>query len=281
MKELTLTVERIADSPEEAVEALAEVEMFRAHREMFDGGTARIAATRMTPTTCWRTYGGDVKVLQKYALRIVSQCVSSSGCESTFALIHTKVRNRLGCAKLHKLVYVHYNLKLRIQQMEEDRPEIELDACGILMEVTLFDSENPIMDWLNRSSSEYKPIVDKGVVPPKPSKVVINEVRLEKSSDVVLDKPINFWASKRKHPTYASKQKKKKGKKVVADGEEDIVRSDDDTDSPSNSLDYAEFQDSSSPEDDGGNDDDNDGPDGKGGVRGGEQYVQATESQSC
>jgi hypothetical protein len=37
---------------------------------------------------------------------------------STFALIHTLLRNRLGYDKLHKLVYVHNNLKLRIQQQE-------------------------------------------------------------------------------------------------------------------------------------------------------------------
>jgi hypothetical protein len=55
--------------------------------------------------------------LQGCALRIVSQCCSSSGCEknwSTFALIHTKVRNRLSYKKLYKLVYVNYNLRIRL-----------------------------------------------------------------------------------------------------------------------------------------------------------------------
>jgi len=67
----------------------------------------------------WFQFGGEVPTLQKYALRIVSQCVSSSGCErnwSTFALVHTKIRNKLGYDKLHKLVYVHYNLKERIRE---------------------------------------------------------------------------------------------------------------------------------------------------------------------
>ena len=142
------------------------------------------------------------------------------------------------------------------------------------METALFDSENPIIDWLSKSISEYEPTVDEGVVPPKPSKVVN-----EKSSDAILDKPSNLWALKRKHPNCARKEKKKKGKKAVVDEEEDIVGSDDDMDTPPNSLDYAESQDSSSPEDDGGNDDNDDRPDGKGGERGGQQYVQATESQ--
>jgi hypothetical protein len=49
------------------------------------------------------------------ALRLVSQCCSSSGCEhnwSTFALVHIKVRNQMSHKKLHKLVYVNYNLGL-------------------------------------------------------------------------------------------------------------------------------------------------------------------------
>jgi hypothetical protein len=58
----------------------------------------------------WSAYGGEHKKLQMLARRIVSQCLSSSGCErnwSTFALVHTKLRNCLGYEKLHKLVYVH------------------------------------------------------------------------------------------------------------------------------------------------------------------------------
>ena len=68
-------------------------------------------------------------MLQKYAMRIVSHCVSSSGCErnwSTFALIHTKVGNRLSYIKLTKLVYTRYNLQLRLQQNETYREDKEV-----------------------------------------------------------------------------------------------------------------------------------------------------------
>jgi hypothetical protein len=47
--------------------------------------------------------------------RLVSQCVSSSGCErnwSTFSLLHTKVRNCLTHKKLNKLVHVNYRQSL-------------------------------------------------------------------------------------------------------------------------------------------------------------------------
>ena len=91
--------------------------------------------------------------------------MSSSGCErnwSTFALVHTKLRNRLGYEKLHKLVYVHYNLKLSIQQFEIDfrnlQQQKEVDSCSMMMDVALFDEENPIMDWLSNSMTESTPI---------------------------------------------------------------------------------------------------------------------------
>jgi hypothetical protein len=48
-------------------------------------------------------FGGDTPNLQKLTLHIVSQCCSSNGCErnwSTFALIHTKVRNKLSYKKI-------------------------------------------------------------------------------------------------------------------------------------------------------------------------------------
>jgi hypothetical protein len=104
--------------------------------------------------------------LQKIARRIVSQCVSSSGCErnwSTFALVHTKLRNKLGFDKLHKLVKVHYNLKLQIQQFEADfqsLQEKDVDPCAMMMDVALYDEQKSIMDWLNNSMSDSTPILD-------------------------------------------------------------------------------------------------------------------------
>jgi hypothetical protein len=54
--------------------------------------------------------------LQKLAMRLVSQCVAATGCDrnwSTFVFIHTKVHNRLTYEKLHKLLYVNYNIRLQ------------------------------------------------------------------------------------------------------------------------------------------------------------------------
>lgn len=94
----------------------------------------------------------------------MSQCVSSSGCErnwSTFSLVHTKLRNKLSYTKLHMLVFVHYNLKLQIQQLQahhlENKPA---DPVGALIDVALFDHSNPITEWLNKSMAESDPLLD-------------------------------------------------------------------------------------------------------------------------
>jgi hypothetical protein len=85
-------------------------------------------------------FGGDTPNLQKLALRIVSQCCSSSRSErnwSTFALIHTKVHNKLSYKKLHKLVYVNYNLHIHLRQV--GTYEQNEDPFSKPMELSLYD----------------------------------------------------------------------------------------------------------------------------------------------
>jgi hypothetical protein len=93
-------------------------------------------------TQWWAMFGGDTPSLQGCALRIVSQCCSSSGCEknwSTFALIHTKVHNRLSYKKLRKLVYVNYNLRICLRQAGTYKGEEDL--FDKLIELSLYDAQ--------------------------------------------------------------------------------------------------------------------------------------------
>ena len=61
-------------------------------------------------------------------------------------MIHTKARNQLTMHKLNKLVYCHYNLKLRNknrERMARDDPAyypINLDH--------IFKNDNPLLPWL-------------------------------------------------------------------------------------------------------------------------------------
>jgi len=176
----------------------------------------------------WVLFGGDTPELQKFAIRIVLQCVSSSGCErnwSTFALVHTKLRNRLGYEKLRKLVYVRHNLKQRLKQGvgKNQTEEKEADPCALSMDCTLFDESNPIMDWLNRP------------------KIVDDDLCLEE---------LLGRSKKRKILALQRANRRRKGKRVVED-EEDFVEIENDTDdsSPHGSPAYAKSADSSSAND--------------------------------
>ena len=65
-----------------------------------------------------------VHIYKKIAVKILSQTCFSSGCErnwSTWSLIHTKLRNRLAMKKLHKLVYVHCNIRLQVKNLMQER----------------------------------------------------------------------------------------------------------------------------------------------------------------
>ena len=169
----------------------------------------------------WDQYGGDYPELQEFARRIVSQCMSSSGCErnwSTFALVHTKLRNRLSYDKLHKLVYVHYNLKLRIQHYETNMESLEqmknskdrnIDPCSIMIDVAMYDEGNPIMEWLCSSRSESLLTLDENDEPESPngpSGFVLEELGGLNEEDIVL---LNF--------RIGSSRKNVRKRKVVED----------------------------------------------------------------
>ncbi|WVZ96346.1 hypothetical protein U9M48_042001 [Paspalum notatum var. saurae] len=140
LMELAIAIERVADSPQSAVRLISEFQYFKANKGMFGSTTARLAALSpdVTPANWWSIYGGDTKELQKYALRIVSQCVSSSG------------------------FYVHYNLKLQVQQLESEHQEKEknADPFRTMIDVALFDHSNPITEWFNGSMYESDPVLD-------------------------------------------------------------------------------------------------------------------------
>ena len=86
------------------------------------------------------------------------------------------------------------------------------------MDATLYDRDNPIMDWLNGSMSQSKPILDH-----QDDKLFCREIYEEKSSDDILDQPIKGWTTKRKHASGGRKGKGKRGKKKGDDEEDEVV----------------------------------------------------------
>jgi len=64
---------------------------------------------RDPPAYWWQQFGSQCHELQKFAVRILSQTCSASGCErnwSVFERIHTKKRNRLEQKRLNDMVFV-------------------------------------------------------------------------------------------------------------------------------------------------------------------------------
>jgi hypothetical protein len=111
----------------------------------------------------WKMFGYSTPALQKLAIRLVSQCASATECErnwSTFGFIHTKVCNRLTYEKLHKLVYVNYNLRIQNSIDGGSRHDDDDDPFNRLMELTLVDASNPIREWTERARSTVQPELD-------------------------------------------------------------------------------------------------------------------------
>ena len=103
----------------------------------------------------WEAFGGHCPELQRFAIRILSQTCSASGCErnwSVFERIHTKKRNRLDKKRLNDLVYVQYNLRLRRNHLLNKRP----DSDPIVLE-----DIDPTSDWVVESRlPEFDPDED-------------------------------------------------------------------------------------------------------------------------
>ncbi|KAK2637988.1 hypothetical protein Ddye_025783 [Dipteronia dyeriana] len=92
------------------------------------------------------------------AVHIMSQTSSSSACERnwcTFALIHTKQRNRIANSMLKQLIYCYYNMKLKLRDMAAEKTKVnETDFMDLLqVAVEAGDkNENPIFDWVRPTS---------------------------------------------------------------------------------------------------------------------------------
>eukprot|EP00253_Pinus_taeda_P004356 PITA_04356 len=121
----------------------------------FGKNLAKIAREEDEPAQWWEAFGGHCLELQKFAIRILIQTCSATGCErnwSVFERTHTKKRNRLDQEQLNDLVYVQYNLRLRRNQLLNKRP----DSDPIVLE-----DIDPTSDWVVESHpTEFDPDED-------------------------------------------------------------------------------------------------------------------------
>ncbi|XP_073115432.1 uncharacterized protein [Elaeis guineensis] len=112
----------------------------------------------MNSVEWWIHFGTSAENLRHMAVRILAQMVSVSGYErnwSTFTLIHSKQRNRLIQKCLDDLVYVHYNLRLRLKCIQE---EVQLKYTDPTLDDYADEDDDPIIGWL--AGQQQKPELD-------------------------------------------------------------------------------------------------------------------------
>jgi len=192
--------------------ALQEFETFRTKQGEFSSDIARRMAIdrRTSPAAWWATFGGDTPVLQRVARRLLSRCAASSGCErnwSTFAYIHTKLRNRLSHQKLDKLVFVNYNLRLRLQRAIRVVDPYDYDPVSSFMDLYLYRQSSAIQDWMQQSRSNGDPAFDEDsdfTDTPLPSQMFTDI-----GSAHAHDEDVGAWAEKIIGDTHLGKRKTK------------------------------------------------------------------------
>ncbi|XP_077229963.1 uncharacterized protein LOC143862971 [Tasmannia lanceolata] len=121
----------------------SKIENYRESTGMFAMKMAIRNRGGLGPVAWWNQFGNDVPDLQSFAVRILSQTCSATGCErnlSTFEHIHSAKRNRLEHQRLNDLVFVHYNLKFRERDLNR-RSFTTSDPLSI-------DHLDVMMDWV-------------------------------------------------------------------------------------------------------------------------------------
>ncbi|OAY76841.1 hypothetical protein ACMD2_17806 [Ananas comosus] len=144
--------------------------LYVVHRLVDQKKIPQMRHTLRRPDEPGSTSSRSAKHLKKIVVRVLSQTTMSSRCErnwSTFALIHNKVCNRLAYARLEKLVYVYYNMRLRLRCMQEEYDkEKELKTYDPLGASFINDESDPILDWLQDRDNQDDPLLDEPEDPP-------------------------------------------------------------------------------------------------------------------
>ncbi|EXB72473.1 hypothetical protein L484_011475 [Morus notabilis] len=151
-------LEKLLPLPEMRRDITSQIFTFTKAMSMFGCSLAMEARDVVSPGLWWEQYGDSAPVLQRVAIRILSQVCSSFTFErhwSAFQQIHSEKRNKIDRETLNDLVYINYNLKLarhtRTKSIEAD--PIQFDDIDMTSEwVEESDNSSP-SQWLDRFGS--------------------------------------------------------------------------------------------------------------------------------
>lgn len=121
-------LEKLLPVPDMRRDITNQIYTFTKAHGMFGCSLAKEARNAVAPWLWWEQYGDSAPMLQRVAIRILSQVCSTFSFQrqwSTFRQIHSEKRNKIDRETLNDLVYINYNLKLA-RQMNAKFSEVDL-----------------------------------------------------------------------------------------------------------------------------------------------------------
>ncbi|XP_058733414.1 uncharacterized protein LOC131605031 [Vicia villosa] len=152
-------ITKLERNMDDQIKALNQLTLFREKSETFGTPIAQKSWSKMDAVKIQEYHGSCAPKLQRLAMKVVSQITSTTKCErnwSTFSYIHTKTRNRLKYKKLHKLVFTHDNMKLRMRDKLRKSQE-EIEAKFDLINLDYIFQEDPLSHWIDEKEN---PLLD-------------------------------------------------------------------------------------------------------------------------
>ncbi|KAK2664975.1 hypothetical protein Ddye_003549 [Dipteronia dyeriana] len=137
---------------EERELANIQLDAFVDKKGVFGYSIAQSTINKRSPIDWWNAFGHETPELKKFAVKVLSLTCVASGCEcnwSTFNQVHTKKRNRLTTLKMHKLVYILYNKRLKDRQSR--RQKLKENEDPLLVDHLPSDDE-----WLVEDEDELR-----------------------------------------------------------------------------------------------------------------------------
>lgn len=158
-EEFFTVLEKLLPTPELRRDITNQILLFTRASGMFGCNLAKEARDAVAPGEWWEQYGDSAPVLQRVAIRILSQACSTSTLEkqwSTFQQIHSEKRNKIDKETLNDLIYINYNLRLgRPKNKSSDMDPVQLDDIDMTSE-WVEEIESPSStQWLDRFGSAY------------------------------------------------------------------------------------------------------------------------------
>lgn len=151
-------LEKLLPTPELRRDITNQILLFTRATGMFGCNLAKEAIDSVSPGLWWEQYGDSAPILQRVAMRILSQVCSTSTFErhwSTFQQIHSEKRNKIDKETLNDLLYIYYNLKLgrslKSKPLEAD--PIQLDDIDMTSEWVEESENSSPTQWLDRFGS--------------------------------------------------------------------------------------------------------------------------------